>query len=47
VRRISAPLPQVRADLWFATHPDLRRSAKVKLLREFALKWLPGEVALE
>jgi DNA-binding transcriptional LysR family regulator len=47
VRRISAPLPQVRADLWFATHPDLRRSAKVKLLREFALRWLPGEVALE
>lgn len=47
VRRISAPLPQVRADLWFATHPDLRRSAKVKLLREFALKWLPGEVALD
>lgn len=46
VRRISAPLPQVRADLWFATHPDLRRSAKVKLLREFALKWLPREVAL-
>ena len=46
VRRISAPLAPVQTDLWFATHPDLRRSAKVKLLREFALRWLPGAVAL-
>lgn len=46
VRRVSAPVPEIRTELWFATHPDLRRSARIRLLREFAMRWLPGRVAV-
>jgi DNA-binding transcriptional LysR family regulator len=45
LRRVSEPLEEVRTTLWFATHPDLRRSAKVRLLREFAQRWLPERIA--
>ncbi|MGH8084558.1 MAG: LysR family transcriptional regulator [Lysobacter sp.] len=45
VKRLSTLLPDIRTDLWFATHPDLRRSARVRLLREFATDWLPARVA--
>ena len=44
VKRLPAPLPTIRTDLWFATHPDLRRSARVRLLRAFAGDWLPARV---
>lgn len=45
VKRLGEPLQEIRTDLWFATHPDLRRSAKIRLLREFALCWLPPRIA--
>lgn len=45
VRRLRPALPDIRTDLWFATHPDLRRSARVRLLRGFAAEWLPARVA--
>lgn len=41
VKRLKGDVEAIRTDLWFVTHPDLRRSAKVRLLREFALRWLP------
>lgn len=44
VKRLSGPMAEVPTELWFAVHPDLRRSAKVKLLREFAMGWLPARV---
>ena len=46
VKRVSQPLAEVPTELWFAIHPDLRRSARVRALREFALQWLPKEMAL-
>lgn len=46
VKRVSAPLPEVPTELWFAIHPDLRRSARVRALREFALAWLPKAMGL-
>ncbi|MET4728244.1 molybdate transport repressor ModE-like protein [Lysobacter enzymogenes] len=46
VKRVSQPLAEVPTELWFAIHPDLRRSARVRALREFALAWLPKEMAL-
>lgn len=45
IRRASEPLEEVRTTLWFATHPDLRGSARIRLLREFALHWLPPRIA--
>jgi len=45
VRRVAPALPAIRTELWFATHPDLRRSARVRLLRGFAADWLPARVA--
>lgn len=45
VERLSIALPDIRTDLWFATHPDLRRSARVRLLWEFAAGWLPSRIA--
>lgn len=45
VKRLRGNFEEIRTDLWFATHPDLRRSAKVRLLREFALRWLPERIA--
>lgn len=44
LKRLSEALPDVRTELWFATHPDLRRSAKVRLLREFAVAWIGREL---
>lgn len=45
VQRLAGNFEEIRTDLWFVTHPDLRRSAKIRLLREFALRWLPGRIA--
>ena len=45
LKRLSAPLVEVRTQLWFVTHPDLRRSAKVRVLREFAAGWVPAVLA--
>lgn len=45
VKRLAGNSDEIRTDLWFATHPDLRRSAKIRLLREFALRWLPPRIA--
>ncbi len=39
VCRIGDPLAEVQSQLWFATHPDLRGSARVRLFRDFALEW--------
>ena len=39
VRRVGDPLAEVQSQLWFATHPDLRGSARVRLFRDFAQEW--------
>lgn len=39
LRRVSEVLPDVRTDLWFVTHPDLRRSARVRAFRDQAVQW--------
>lgn len=41
VTRLSPTLPEIRTDLWFATHADLRRTARIRLLRGFVRDWLP------
>jgi DNA-binding transcriptional LysR family regulator len=47
VVRLCEPLAEVRTELWFATHADLRRSARIRLLREFAADWVPSRVAAQ
>jgi DNA-binding transcriptional LysR family regulator len=44
VRRVGEPLADVQSQLWFATHPDLRGAARVRLFRDFAQRWI-GERA--
>ena len=39
VCRVGDPLAEVQSQLWFATHPDLRGSTRVRLFRDFALEW--------
>lgn len=35
LRRVAAPLPEMAAALWLITHPDLRRSARVRAFLDF------------
>ncbi len=35
LRRLEAPQPDFAADLWLLTHPDLRRSARVRVFLDF------------
>ncbi|WP_266169634.1 LysR family transcriptional regulator [Dyella subtropica] len=39
LRRVSELLPDVQSQLWFATHPDLRTSTRIRLFRDFTLQW--------
>ncbi len=36
LRRLGAPLPEMASALWLITHPDLRRSARVRAFLDFA-----------
>lgn len=45
LRRLGAALPQVQSQLWFATHPDLRSSARIRLFRDFATDWFAARAA--
>ncbi|MEZ0471480.1 LysR family transcriptional regulator [Luteimonas salinilitoris] len=44
VTRLSPPLPEIRTDLWFAIHADLRRIARIRLLRGFVRDWFPSRL---
>ncbi len=35
LRRVAAPLPEMESSLWLITHPDLRRSARVRAFLDF------------
>lgn len=45
LRRLGPPLAQVKSQLWFATHPDLRSSTRIRLFRDFALAWFAVRAA--
>ena len=45
LRRLGAPLAEVQSQLWFATHPDLRRAARVRLFRDFTQAWVRQHAA--
>lgn len=36
LRRMGSPLPELQTELWILTHPDLRRTARVRAFMEFA-----------
>jgi len=40
LRRVSAPVPELRSEVWLLTHPDLRDAAKVRAFMSFAGKAL-------
>ena len=35
LERLSAPIPQTRSELWILTHPDLRRSVRMRAFLDF------------
>ena len=45
LRRIGAPLAEVQSQLWFVTHPDLRRATRVRLFRDFVQAWVRERAA--
>jgi len=45
LRRLGAPLAEVQSQLWFVTHPDLRRSTRVRLFRDFTQGWVQRHAA--
>jgi len=45
LRRLGPPLAEVQSQLWFVTHPDLRRSTRVRLFRDFAQAWVHEHAA--
>jgi DNA-binding transcriptional LysR family regulator len=42
LQRLGEPLPQMETTLWLITHPDLRRTARIRTFLDFAAERLAG-----
>ncbi len=42
--RLSKPIPELKTDLWLLTHPDLRKSARIRALFTFIADTLKSQV---